>query len=70
MPLSNKPLKWKDSKLLVNSLRILETEPALMHVRNLSRTELDGLLLVGLGHTDIARTSVVTGYPMITRCHG
>src|SRR5215208_5928162 len=55
MALSNKPLKWKDSKQLVNSLRTLGTEPALMHVRNLSRTELDGLLLVGLGHTDIER---------------
>ena len=55
MPLSNKPFKWKDYKPLVNSLRTLETEQALMHVRNLSRTELDGLLLVGLGHTDIER---------------
>jgi len=55
MPRSNKPLQCKDSKRLLNSLRTLEPEPALMHVRSLSPTELDGLLLVGLGHTDMAR---------------
>jgi hypothetical protein len=54
MPLSNKPLKCKDYQPLVNSLRILETEPALTQVRNLSRTDLYSLLLVGLSHADMA----------------
>jgi hypothetical protein len=59
MPRSNKPFKWKDYQQLVNSLRTSETEPALTPVRNLRRTDLYGLLLVELGHTDMARTSEV-----------
>jgi hypothetical protein len=36
-------------------LEEIRARASLTPVRNLSRTELDGLLLVGLGHTDMAR---------------